>query len=104
MYAEGFLPLIHDTKGVLYGSLMMPSLTGCMSLNKELPFGTQSPPWKQWPDPEPSSVPTQTPHLPRCLEGVLLGLTALVGSRAPEARLPLPLLLRCGEEEGESSM
>lgn len=35
------------------------------------------------------------------------GLTALLGSRAPEARasrLPLPLLLRCGEEEGESSM
>lgn len=36
-----------------------------------------------------------------------LGLTALVDSRAPEAsasRLPLALLLRWGEEEGESSM
>lgn len=36
-----------------------------------------------------------------------LGLTALVESRAPEAgvsRLPLPLLPRWGEEEGESSM
>lgn len=36
-----------------------------------------------------------------------LTLTPFMDSRAPEARvsrLPLPLLLRCGEEEGESSM
>lgn len=46
--------------------------------------------------------PTLVPHL-----ATTLGLTALVDSRAPEAsasRLPLALLPRWGEEEGESSM
>lgn len=102
---EGCFP-IHDKKGALYDSIMVPSPNCCCVPGQGVSClsGHGLLHGSGGLVPSRAQYPSGLHVYPLRLAGVPLGLTALVGSRAPEAGLPLPLLLRCGEEEGESSM